>query len=119
MCTYCYCGDHPFKYNPPWKEDEGPWSPYIPQPLGPITTPSWELQRLKDYLELLKQIKELEDKIGCPCEPNKADYLALFEKRIKMLEMKQGKTKTKNPKLTTKRLVLSKKKDKRPRGIQR
>lgn len=102
MCVYCFCGDHPFKWDPPWKKDEGPWSPYIPQPVVPVSSPSWDLQRLKEYLDLLKQIKELEDKIGCPCEPNKADYLKLFELRIKQLEL-QAKTKGKGKTLLKKK----------------
>ncbi len=32
------------------------------------------------------RVKELEDKLGCPCEPNKADYLDLLRQRIEELE---------------------------------
>jgi len=48
----------------------------------------WPVEQLKEYLELLKQVKEMEDKIGCPCEPNKANYIELFEQRIAALEKK-------------------------------
>jgi hypothetical protein len=54
-----------------------------PQPTNP-----WPIDRLKEYEEMLRRIKELEDKLGCPCEPNKADYLDLLKKRIEALEEK-------------------------------
>lgn len=86
MCMYCNMGDHTFRYDPPWEPN--PWPPLVPRPSVPQINP-WELQRLQEYYELLKGIKELEDKLGCPCEPNKADYLAMFEKRIKELKKKR------------------------------
>jgi hypothetical protein len=90
MCVYCMVGDHQFRYNPPWPNKKPyPTSPYIPAPLIPADQINpWSVERLKEYLELLKQIKALEDQIGCPCEPNKADYIKLFELRIKALEAK-------------------------------
>jgi hypothetical protein len=50
----------------------------------------WNLERLKEYLALLKEIKALEDSIGCPCpeEREKPDYIKLFEDRIATLEGK-------------------------------
>jgi hypothetical protein len=48
--------------------------------------PAWPLDRLKEYRDLLKEIKALEDQLQCPCEPNKANYIELFEQRIKQLE---------------------------------
>lgn len=84
MCVYCNLGDWAFKHNPPWNEP----NPLVPRPINPAPVDSWGLQKLRDYLELLKEIKEMEDKIGCPCVPNKADYLELFKKRIAELEKK-------------------------------
>lgn len=94
MCVYCSMGDHTFKYDPPWTQPAipspaYPWHPLIPQPLNPSALPQpWSMERLKEYRDLLLQIHELEEKVGCPCEPNKADYLSLLEQRIKHLEQR-------------------------------
>lgn len=87
MCVYCVIGDHTFKYDPPFKVDPQQW-PSIPQPVVPLVQP-WDLERLKEYLAILKEVKELEDKLGCPCVPNKADYIGLLEQRIKELKKKK------------------------------
>ena len=84
MCVYCNMGDWQFRHNPPW--DVPPMTPYVPQPLSPAPIVPWGLEKLKEYYDLLKAVKEMEDKLGCPCEPNKADYLALIEARIKKLK---------------------------------
>lgn len=84
MCCYCATGDFVFRYDPPWKPD--PWPPQVPQPLFPMPAIDWPLAKLKEYHELLKSIKAIEDKLGCPCEPNKADYIKMFEERIAELE---------------------------------
>lgn len=84
MCAYCMMGDHSFRYNPPWQETH----PLVPQPMPGVTLNPWGLQQLKEYRDLLKEIRDMEAKIGCPCEPNKADYIAMFEKRIAALEAK-------------------------------
>ena len=84
MCVYCYCGDHIFRYDPPWNP---PYPhPAIPMPINPAPVTPWDLQRLHEFADLLRRVKELEDKLGCPCEPNKADYLAIFRERIEELE---------------------------------
>lgn len=91
MCCYCMIGDHHFKFDPPWpNKPEYPWHPLIPAPLNPAPQPPWSLERLKEFEDLLRRVKELEDKLGCPCEPNKADYLGLLKKRIEGLEKKAG-----------------------------
>lgn len=93
MCVYCNCGDFPFRHDPPWQvPNTHPSYPFIPQPLHPAPINPWSLERLREYYELLKAIKAMEDKIGCPCEPNKADYLKLFEERIAELEKRVGKS---------------------------
>lgn len=104
MCTYCFCGDWAFRHDPPWNPVDptvlpmspsiipnvypaGPWHPQIPQPVDPVVSyPPWDIDKLKEYLDLLTQIKDIEDKLGCPCEPNKADYIRLFKERIAQLE---------------------------------
>lgn len=94
MCVYCMIGDHHFRFDPPWRDPIDPFAPIHPQvpaPIGPWTPP-WTIDRLKEFEELLKRVKELEDKLGCPCEPNKADYLALLRERIEKLELRvEGK----------------------------
>ncbi len=81
MCTYCYIADQFFKYDPPWPVN--PYEPLIPQPANPHGNhPPWTVEKLTAYLEMLKQVKALEDQIGCPCDPNKADYIKLFSDRI-------------------------------------
>lgn len=85
MCVYCMMADHAFRFDPPWDE----WNPLVPRPFIP-TNPirPWPIDRLREYEEILKRIKTLEDQLGCPCEPAKADYLDLFRKRIEELEKK-------------------------------
>lgn len=89
MCAYCNMGDTWFRYDPPWQP---PYPPSIPQPIFPLPAMEWPLEKLKDYLRLLKEVKEMEDKLGCPCEPNKADYIGMFEARIKRLEDKAAQS---------------------------
>jgi hypothetical protein len=74
-------GDWAFRHNPPFYVDPTVY-PTIPQPVTPGPHPKWTLEQLKEYRDLLKEIKEMEDKIGCPCEPNKADYIGLLNNRI-------------------------------------
>ena len=84
MCTYCNMGDFTFRYDPPWTPH--PPIPSIPAPMVPVTP--WPLEKLQEYYDLLKEVNEMEDKLGCPCEPNKADYLKLFKDRIDKLKRK-------------------------------
>jgi len=89
MCVYCMIGDWQFQRNPPWQPGpNNPWHHLIPQPTTPLTPAyvPWGLDQLKEFQDLLRRVKELEDKIGCPCEPNKADYLGLLSARIEQLE---------------------------------
>ena len=88
MCTYCNMGDRFSRWDPPYDR----WytqNPLIPSPaIPPNQINSWPIEKLKEYLDLLRQVKELEDKLGCPCEPNKADYIQLLEKRLIELKRK-------------------------------
>lgn len=90
MCLYCMTGDHFFRHDPPWpNRDPYPYNPLIPAPINPLTPINpWPLERLREFEDLLKRIKALEDQLGCPCEPNKADYIELFRQRIEALEKK-------------------------------
>lgn len=88
MCVYCFCGDWVFKWPP---RDPYPWHPLIPQPINPNPFLPWPIEKLKEFEELLRRIKDLEDKVGCECEPNKADYIDLIKLRIEQLEAKVNK----------------------------
>jgi hypothetical protein len=92
MCVYCYIGDSWFRRDPPFEPDWNKW-PTIPRPITLPPHPPWPVDKLKEYLEVLKQVKELEDKIGCPCEPNKADYIKVLQDRIDELEAAKRKIK--------------------------
>ncbi len=85
MCLYCMIGDWQFRYNPPWNP---PYHPQIPLPINPAPVNPWPLDQLVEFHEMLRRVKELEDKLGCPCEPNKADYLTILRERIEALEKK-------------------------------
>ena len=87
MCLYCNMGDFTFKYDPPWTPPQQ--IPHVPSPIGPGPYVDWDIQRLREYHDLLKAVKEMEDKLGCPCEPNKADYLKIIKERIDALEAKE------------------------------
>lgn len=87
MCMYCNMGDSWFRHDPPWYPQSYPPTPQtVPSPVVPMPAFEWSLEKLKEYHRLLKEVKEMEEKLGCPCEPNKADYVKLFEERIKKLE---------------------------------
>ncbi len=87
MCVYCMTGDWPFRNDPPWKvPEQHPSYPFLPQPIVPMPAMEWPLAKLKEYYELLLKVKALEDQLGCPCDPNKADYVTLFKDRIAELE---------------------------------
>src|SRR5258708_2717523 len=88
MCAYCNMGDWHFKYDPPWpNRSPFPNSPFIPAPIMPTHEhPLWDLAKLREFEDLMKRVKALEDAAGCPSEPNKADYLGMLRQRIEMLE---------------------------------
>ena len=85
MCAYCNMGDFQFRYNPPWYVP--PQTPFVPQPVYPMPPlGGWPVEQLREYLELMRQVKEMEEKLGCPSEPNKADYIKMFEERLAKLK---------------------------------
>ena len=86
MCCYCMVGDWQFRHNPPWNPPFP--SPLIPMPLSPVPVIPWDITKLTEFLDILRRVKELEDKLGCPCEPNKADYLSVLRDRITQLEQR-------------------------------
>ena len=91
MCTYCMVADHFFRHDPPWPlHPPFPTHPLIPAPINPAPITPWPHDRLVELQDMLRRIKDLEDKLGCPCEPNKADYLDLLRQRIETLEKRAG-----------------------------
>lgn len=87
MCVYCMVGDFYDKYwpiNPP----QPPAQPIIIQPV--VIPDPLELERLKEFNEILKRVKELEDKLGCPCDDpaqrGKPDYIKKIHDRLDELE---------------------------------
>ena len=84
MCTYCMIGDWQFRRDPPFIPTTP--VPYLPQPILPPMWQPWQPPELKEFLDLLERVKKLEDALGCPCEPNKADYIGLLKERIAELE---------------------------------
>ena len=92
MCTYCMIGDWQFHRDPPWLPNDYPvWPTSVPVSIIPAPYAPWDLQKLREFEDLLRRVKELEDRLGCPCEPNKADYLGLLRQRIEELEKRAGK----------------------------
>ena len=94
MCVYCNMGDFQWRHDPPFERPQE--YPSIPSPINPLPIVPWGLEKLKEYYDLLKAVKEMEDKLGCPCEPNKADYLSLLEKRIKFLKEERRRARRKS-----------------------
>lgn len=87
MCVYCMVGDEFFKdQNPPvWPK---PMAPFVPDPVTPPPHDyvGWDVEKLKELLAILQQIKTLEDALKCPCVPAKADYIKILKDRIQALE---------------------------------
>lgn len=88
MRVYCMISGWQFLNNPPWNPQDIPvWPGSIPRPLVPSNQiQPWDIQQLQEFKDLLRRVKELEDKLGCPCEPKEADYIQLLQKRIDRLE---------------------------------
>lgn len=91
MCLYCNFGDWQFRHDPPWEPDPQRY-PLVPSPVNPLQpVVPWDVNKLREFEDLLRRVKELEDKLGCPCEPNKADYLGILRERIEELEKRMPK----------------------------
>jgi hypothetical protein len=89
MCAYCMIGDFQFRHDPPFIPSQP--VPYLPQPIAPLPQAwqPWGIAQLKEFQDLLLRVKALEDALGCPCEPNKADYIGMLKERIEALEKQQ------------------------------
>lgn len=92
MCTYCQIADFFNKYIPddpfdfPIKPLTPPWSPWTPYP-APLIHP-WTREQLDEAVEILRLVKEMEDKLGgCPCEDeSKMDFLNKIRERLNQAE---------------------------------
>jgi hypothetical protein len=92
MCVYCLFADHLHKYIPDGPvpntpiQPGTPWSPWTPS--SPLPTAPWSREQFDEAMEILRRIKEMEDKLGgCPCEdPSKLDFLKRIEERLDRLE---------------------------------
>jgi tetrahydromethanopterin S-methyltransferase subunit G len=69
----------------------------VPQPqptiIQPVVIPDvQEFERLREIQEILKRVKELEDKLGCPCDDpaqrGKPEYIKKIQDRLDELEKK-------------------------------
>ena len=94
MCVYCMVGDFYDRYWPinPIPTPQ-PYYPAPPQPIiiQPVVIPdAEELARLKEMKDILERVKELEDKLGCPCDDpaqrGKPDYIKKIQARLEELE---------------------------------
>lgn len=91
MCVYCATADDFFRGDKPpvWPWPDGVVPPFVPVP-NPAPQPGyegWDIDNLKELLDILQKIKTLEDNLRiCPCTPSKADYLKLLRERIEKLE---------------------------------
>jgi hypothetical protein len=82
MCTYCMMADWVHHWVPqPWTPT--PWAPQVP-------TPAWTQEQLTQLLDILRRVKEMEDKLGgCPNEDvSKLDFLRTIQDRLDALEQK-------------------------------
>ncbi len=87
MCVYCMISDWQFQQNPPWNPHDIPvWPLSIPRPAIGAPIGPWPVDKLAQFKDLLRRVKELEDKLECLCEPKEADYIALLQERIDWLE---------------------------------
>jgi len=87
MCIYCFIADHQWKYDPLFSIPPTPVH-VLPPTLAQTLNPGWDFVRLSEFYDLLKRVKDLEDQVGCICEPNKADYLGIIKNLLKLLEEK-------------------------------
>lgn len=96
MCVYCMVGDFYDKYwpiNPPPPYQPQPGTTPLPIIIQPVVIPdAQELERLREIQEILKRVKELEDKLGCPCDDpaqrGKPEYIKKIQERLDELEKK-------------------------------
>jgi hypothetical protein len=102
MCVYCFFADYIHRWYYPSIPPGQPWprTPVQPWPVNPIqplpTAPypqqhPWTREQLDETMELIRQIKEMEDALGgCPCEePSKLDFLKEIRDRLDALEAAQ------------------------------
>lgn len=86
MCVYCMVADHIHRYWP-YPDDT---SPIIP-PAKPFIPPrEWTWPQFNEFEDILRRVKELEEKVGgCPC-PNedKTAFLEDIKRRLEAIDEK-------------------------------
>lgn len=102
MCVYCMVADYAHKWYPdpaaPWVSPTTappPLFPQVPSPqMPPIQPHKWTRQELDEFEDILRRIKDIEDKAGgCPCEdPSKLDFLKDIRARIEAEEAEAQKS---------------------------
>lgn len=102
MCVYCMIADWGHRWMPDDYFRQPPRRDTLPLPQVPPTSPfapfdrGWPREMLDQFEDILKRVKEMEDKLGgCPCEePEKMDFLKAIRERLDAIDKKieeQGK----------------------------
>ena len=56
---------------------------------------NWDRTALDQYKELVRRLKEVDDKLGLPdCDPTKGEFLKMIERKIDAIEKKLKTKKT-------------------------
>ena len=81
MCVYCFIADWANRWIPDQPE---PWSPWSIPGHSPSPAFPWTREQLDQFEDILRKVKEMEDKLGgCPCEePGKMDFLKKIRERL-------------------------------------
>ena len=85
MCVYCMIADHYHTYWP-YPGDPNP----MPQTVPTVPVREWTWPQFSEFEDILRRVKELEDKVGgCPC-PNedKTAFLDDIKRRLEAIDKK-------------------------------
>ena len=87
MCVYCMVADHIHRYWP-YPEDPNPMP--LPPTVPTIPVREWTWPQFNEFEDILRRVKELEEKVGgCPC-PNedKTAFLVDIKRRLEAIDKK-------------------------------
>lgn len=92
MCIYSMISDWVHKYYPYEWDPNHPF-PHAPNPFDTPATPvfPWTRPQLDELEDILKRVKDLEERAGvCPCpEEGKQDFLDQIRKRLDEIERRK------------------------------
>ena len=89
MCAYCMVADWGYKWIPAPSLPIYPTNPFVPSPWTTLPGVVWTQEMLDEFRELLKRVKELEDKVDpCPC-PDESKVAALDKIQEALDELKK------------------------------